>query len=482
MGVRDVPLNPAQLEVLAWVRDGCQADVYQDWSHRITARALDNRGLVTVKGHGGAWTAKLTEDGRYYLSNGSYPPREPPAIDAKPQKTAVTRAAPAEKRPERPRPERPAQSAREPKARKTGPVDQMMTALNDSVEHQILVPARDEARYRQLSAAAKRFGRIADGMQLTFARTWDGGASMLRIALEPLPAWQTAILQPLPVSARLREPADVVRDLMESETFPVTGDPRKRALRLLDALVTGARERDMTVTALLNQPIRRDSYASGGPHRDEVRFAIGEDEFRIWFTQATLHKPHEPTDREIARARRGYLFPDTDDVPDEHLGITLEGHGGTFWGSKWADTDEHRLEEDLAQILEEIRLRHESLIRQREEAREHEAQQEREWEAARERAVVRYRRQFLIDAMHAQSAKWEQASGLRRYAEAIRAEGQHLEGEARDQAMEWAAQIEAQAELADPLPAAAKVPEIPEPSPEQLKPFMGSWSAYGPHR
>ena len=231
MGVRNVPLNPTQIEVLAWVRDGCATGVYEDWSHRITARALHNRVLVTVKGRGINWTASLTEDGTYYLDHGDYPsaPANSPAKDKEPPRT------PANDGPTPPESERSAPRKREkpqPMAWKQGPVDQLMVSLNESEEHQILVPYQDEARYRQLAGSAKRFGRIPEGMRLSFDRQRIDGAMMLRITLEPLPAWQMAVLDPVPVSRQLRDPSDVVRELLDSETYSVAGEPRKRALRL----------------------------------------------------------------------------------------------------------------------------------------------------------------------------------------------------------------------------------------------------------
>ncbi len=74
---RSVPLNAVQLEVLNWVKDGCPEDVYSDWSHRVSARALHNRGLIEVRGRGEKWSAALTDDGRYYLEHDSYPDEAP---------------------------------------------------------------------------------------------------------------------------------------------------------------------------------------------------------------------------------------------------------------------------------------------------------------------------------------------------------------------------------------------------------------------
>ncbi|MBB5979893.1 hypothetical protein HDA44_003234 [Kribbella solani] len=95
MAIRDAPLNPVQLEVLAWVRDGCADGVYEDFSHRVTARALHNRGLLEVGGHGVNWIASLTEDGAHYLEHGAYP-----AGKSHPRRTKLS-ARPTAKRPPR---------------------------------------------------------------------------------------------------------------------------------------------------------------------------------------------------------------------------------------------------------------------------------------------------------------------------------------------------------------------------------------------
>ena len=62
---RPQSLNAAQVQVLAWIRDGCPDGVYPDgYSHRLSARALASRGLVKISGHGDLWRAELTDKGR----------------------------------------------------------------------------------------------------------------------------------------------------------------------------------------------------------------------------------------------------------------------------------------------------------------------------------------------------------------------------------------------------------------------------------
>lgn len=59
-------LNSAQIAVLEWIKAGSPDGVYPkgDFGHRISARALQSRGLVQVSGHGARWRAQLTERGK----------------------------------------------------------------------------------------------------------------------------------------------------------------------------------------------------------------------------------------------------------------------------------------------------------------------------------------------------------------------------------------------------------------------------------
>lgn len=466
--------------VLTWVRDGCAADVYGDWSHRVSARALHNRGLIKVSGHGPDWSATLTDDGRYYLEHDSYPnevqdhsadsPQPSSIADPRRSNEPATRRA-ASQSSSRKR-SKSAASTKQP-----GKTEQLLLALDAADGHRLVVPRNEEATYRRLASLAKGRGLIPDGMQLTIA--W-ASRDQSSVTLEPLPEWQTRILAPIPVPGRLHNPSDVTAALSESDSFQVAGAPRKRALRLAEALTVAARDRGMSVRTVLNQPLNPSYSYRDGPRRDEIEFAIERDSFRLSFTQQTLKKPHEPTQREIARVQRGFLFPDYDDVPAQQLGLVLDGEGGTFWANSWHDTDEHALEEDLAQILEEIRLRREHSVELRKVEHEREIARRQQEDKDRTSAEAEYRKRFVADAMKDQAKNWEEAGRLRRYAAAIRDLAAACADQQRDDALEWAAQVEAEASRLDPLPHAAKPPEIPDPSYSDLSPFMRSRSSFGP--
>lgn len=475
MSDKNASLNPPQMQLLSWVREGCPDGVYNDWSHRISARALHNRGFIVVKGRGAAWFAMITANGLQLLDHDTF---QPDTVNPTESTTDKGKQSPVSTLPT----SEPilqssvtTQKSISPKTKMPGPMDQMMAALHEAEGHRLLIASAHESRYRQLAGAAKRFGRIPDGMQISF--TWTENRQYA-LALEPLPAWQTKVLEPIPVPRHLHDPSSIVVALMESDTFRVVGSPRKRALRLAEAIVSQAQERGMVLDVLLNQPVNRDNYRRDSPRHDEIELRVGQDHFRLWFTQATLQIPHQPTKREISRVQHGFLFPDFDDVPDEKLGIVLDGKGEPFWASAWKDREDHRLEDDLAQILEEIWLRHQRLVEQRRVDQEKYEARQRALEDDRVRAMTKYHKHFVIEAMKKQAEDWERAVLLRKYAEAVRAEAEGVEDDERDQARSWALQIEAQAEIYDPLPDAAKIPEIPEPSDSDLAKFMSSRGTY----
>ncbi|WP_033293631.1 hypothetical protein [Amycolatopsis jejuensis] len=366
---------------------------------------------------------------------------------------------------------------RKPVSRKTGPVDQLMRSLQDADDHRVLAPADHAAKYRQLAATAKRFGRVPAGNRLGFEYCRQDSKYRLAITLGPLPGWQTTQLTRT-MSEAPTDPSDVVLEIMELEDFPVQGAQRNRAFHLLDALVRGARATGMAVSLQTERHTR--GYAGRSSHANEIRFAVDRDEAWLRFTQATLRVPHEPTERELKQARQGYMFPDFDEVPDEHLGIVLAGAGGRFWADSWKDTDDHRLEDDLVEILEEIRLRHGSLAMQRAAAEERQRQAElqraeraRQQAAAEERAAIAHREHLIDEEARDQARRWTEASQLRAYAAEVRQHASSLAAERRAHALYWADRVTKVADVMDPFPDRAVRPDaLGKPTASELQAFM----------
>lgn len=66
-------VNERQRDILRWIAEGCPDRDWPDETHKHSARALANRGLVRVSRAGGRWTAVLTDDGQHFHQHGEYP-------------------------------------------------------------------------------------------------------------------------------------------------------------------------------------------------------------------------------------------------------------------------------------------------------------------------------------------------------------------------------------------------------------------------
>ena len=66
-------LTKRQAEILTWIGEGCPERDWPDYTHRTTAKVLQNHGLVKVKGRGSRWSATMTEKGQAVLAGGASP-------------------------------------------------------------------------------------------------------------------------------------------------------------------------------------------------------------------------------------------------------------------------------------------------------------------------------------------------------------------------------------------------------------------------
>lgn len=473
------PLNDQQLEVLAWIRDGAPAESYEDYRPRIVARALHNRNLVEVRGHGPNWSATLTDKGRFYLEHGDYPPA--------PAETPPTAQRPVPPRtPRQPRKDAPGSTSNEPAAKrapqpkKVGPTDAMMTALLEAPDHRIAIELDQVQRYRLLAGTAERYKKIPEGMQVTVESDWPTRSA--HVTLEPLPEWRTRILDPIMVPETLHSPSDVVKSLKDREDFTIRVAEKRRALRLVQAFVLAARERGYKVAAV--RAPRRDRWGyvqRTDDNTGHMKVELGPDECRLSIYQIKDRVEHVATKSELARAGKGWALPQWDYLPTEKLGIRIDLDRYKFWGETWVDREDRSLEEALPQILQELELRHDASEAQRAAEERDRLDRERRWEIARANAVVELTEHHRGEVLLKQVKRWRKAAEIRTYlGELGHHIEQNLEGQARLDALEWAAWIQQYLERIDPLQAALKLPEPPDPTPSALEPFMRGWSPYGP--
>ncbi|WP_326624789.1 MULTISPECIES: hypothetical protein [unclassified Streptomyces] len=191
---------------------------------------------------------------------------------------------------------------------------------------------------------------------------------------------------------------------------------------------------------------------------------------------------HVATEKELAAAKKDswVRIPRFDYTPSERLRFVLSG-GQPHRASEWADTPGRSLEEQLAEIAQEVTLRAEAAERRRQDEIEAARQKRIRWEAAMEEARIRYAEAYRIRHFEAQEAAWRHATRLTEYVSTVRARVEAMPpGQARTDAEAWISWAATTVERLDPLSSPPRLPDVPEPRADDLRPFLGHWSPYGP--
>ncbi len=415
------------------------------------------------------WKVSLTKDGVHYLEHGDYPPQEQRLLPALSTLETPRRSGST-----------PAPASQKPKVRGKGPTVAMMEALLASSDKRIEIEYDEHRRYEQLAKTAERFNKIPEGMQVTVESDWRKKIAF--VWLHPLPEWRIRVLDPVTVPASLHGASEVIKKLRVREDFEISPGEKNRALRLAQALVAEAERRGHS--ARLIKPPSKDRWGyvqKQDRNQGHFMLVLGPDEYRLSIIQIEERKEHIASKSELARAGRGYVVPQWDYIPTERLIIRIETHGVSFWGREWKDATGNFLEGCLAQLLQELELRHEAEEGRRESAERARIEREGQWEVARERAVHDLIESHRSDELLKQVKKWKKAAEIRTYVEAIeRQASTYPDEELRRSALEWAQWARVQADRIDPLLKRLRLPKDPEFTEKALQPFMGRWSAYGP--
>lgn len=457
--------------MLQWVGAGCPAGVWETSSYKTTCQALQNRGLVTISRKGGQWNVALTSVGQHYLAHGTYPPR-----GTRSQKTqAATPQPPSNRAQETPAAVRKPSPPPQPRVTFTEQLLQELAEAGGRIVKSGSGP--DSANWPSRIAAARRSGRIPETKELYGG--WCRGG--YEINLVDIPAWRLAVLEPVPVPSRLVRPHPVVRAMQnERQPLGLTKPVQGRALRLIQALIAAAENDGHSSSAGQTgfaPPSHRRRRAS--PH-----FSITAQGQTVGFLVLQEQDRTEPvaTEKELTEAKKysWVRIPRFDYTPSEHLRFVLSG-GQPHRASEWADTLGRSLEEQLAEIAQEVALRGEAAERRRLDEIEAARQKRVRWEAAMEGARVRYAEVYRVRHLEAQEAAWRHATRLTEYVSAVRTRIEAMPpGKARTEAEAWVSWAADTVERLDPLETPPQLPDIPEPRADDLKPFLGRLSPYGP--
>ncbi|MCE5203980.1 MAG: hypothetical protein LLG24_07210, partial [Actinomycetia bacterium] len=147
---------------------------------------------------------------------------------------------------------------------------------------------------------------------------------------------------------------------------------------------------------------------------------------------------------------------------------------------RWADRQRWTVEEKLGQVVDEIEARTVLAREDRIERERKEAERQVRIQAAVQEATLLLRESHRRDVFLAQVEQWHSANHIREFLAAMETAVTRLpDSDSRVEALEWMQWCQSCAVALDPLEAAIRLPEDPEPSEEKLRPFLPDWMRRG---
>ncbi|MFH9397465.1 hypothetical protein [Streptomyces sp. NPDC017556] len=449
-------LNERQQTVLDWVGQGCPDGVWQDSTYKVSAQALQSRGLIKVTKRRGHWSANLTDRGRQHLTDHRICPVE---------QNAAPPAQPSRK----PAPPRPKTA---PRAR-TNYTDQLLEELaaNDGCLIKPIEPGPHSVNWTSRVNTARKSGKIPRTQELHAYRTHRG----YEIKLVDIPAWRLAELTPLPVLARLTKPHSLVAALQQRpQPMGLTKPIQGRALRIIQALIIATESPGHKAALGTTQgaplPHRR---RSAPPHFTITAQAECID---VLVLQEHDHSKHIPTDKERTDAEKHtwMRIPRYDYTPANRLRFILRG-GTPHRGSEWTDLDGRPLEDQLAEIAQEVDLRGEAAEQRwrADEQAQEAARQNRE--TALHQAHAAYAHAYRVEHLEKQADAWHEAKRLTEFVTAVRDHATSLPpGQERTEIEVWLAFADAHLQQLTKATSTPKLPTPPHPSRADLEPYLAT--------
>ncbi|MGF6886353.1 hypothetical protein ABIA39_000320 [Nocardia sp. GAS34] len=456
------------LEVLRVIAAGGRGDDAES-ALKVSARALEARGLVLVTRRGG-WSAEVTDAGRFYLEHGHHPDRpaddgQPRAVDAK-----VRVRKPKQAMPEPKRRSAPAATVRVAKDRRAAAAKLVADLVNGG--RLVVERPSDEsvAEWRKIVDFAKRHGMVPTGHTLVRRRTYLGALEIVLVAgthPNSNPAKSDQARRVL-VPERVDELHPLLVGLPDlAAVFHISASLVPRSQRIMHTILVEAAARGYAVDWAQNRSDGAEITACN------LVFCVSlaeESEER-----EVLPDPDESNGRKVYEWQR--FRPVKRVVPSGRLVLSLTQVGDTNYPYSrwWADRKRWCVEDRVSSLLDAVPLRVREVEDRHAAAEEAAARRRRDWEAAMDRARAQLAEDTRISALDKQLADWQRAQAIRAFCAAC--EQQTGAEVAVDGWLQWCREY---ADRLDPaLNGTATSPEIDMKS-ENLRPYLRHWSPYGP--
>ncbi|MDN4478646.1 hypothetical protein QQX10_10640 [Demequina sp. SYSU T00039] len=458
----DNRLNAHQIAVLEWVRAGCPEDgAGSGSSYRLSARALESRGLVKIRGRGSTWRIELTDAGRAWTQPTKGGPTAPKRSTALPLAGRGTGTR--------------SELHGTPPSGSVNP-DELLAEVIAAGGALDLVGEVDEALYRSVVKRALKSSARPRGKRLDLEYT--GGFLQRRWAVKLVDYFEDLVDErAVVVPARVGKYHPVIREFLDDKKqVAVTRAAAPRAGRILEALVraivesggTVERERDRTSLHGVPSSAYRLRATAGSGHVFVVH--ISERRKRV------THEVPESERRYSFAPSRVYEY-----VPTGELTVGVSPVRDASTRSAVTDGARALVEVRLGELMRTLEV--ECMYR---DLRARKADLERQarllrWEVAMERARAAFREDYERRHLNALASRWEEAMRLRSFVDAMTKRASENGSEPAADATAALARASAIADSLDPTSRLESVLcEIPEPKPDNLTPFLGGLSPYGP--
>lgn len=438
-------LTPKQIAVLEWVRDGTPDGVFDEgYDHRITARALERRGLVSIAGRGGTWRATLTTNGRLWLNAPVIAADDSDLSDA----------------------------------------DALLEDVAQAEGTLVLPDGFDLARYERLIKQSMKSASRPHGQRLVLQRQGGWRSTTWAIVYADYLS-DLVVKQDVAVPERVSKYHPAVRAYLDDKDHHnVSKQHLTRAARLLHAIAAEALRRGLTVPAPpatartrgkipdTTKPAHLHLVAATGTYAVTIKEIPGRGGAVIEYT--TRYDSRQPA----WLTRRQTHF-----ISTGRLELTLNGPGTPYDGNTIRDAKRSTVEDRLADFFAALDTAILQANATEAAAKRQQEQRQRDWEAAREKARLQFIRTKRWEHFTSLAADSAAIDKYRLFLERAITTATALPEEERAEALSYLEGMRSTIDELDPLTLPTSiVPTIADPTPGDLKPFMQGLNPWGPDR
>lgn len=457
MGRSNNYLSVAQFDLLQWVAAGCEDGVYESRSHRVSARALHNRGFLRVSGSGETWAVEITAEGTRRLQE------EVKRIEAERERALR---------------EEQARAARELEEQQLR--DRAVQMLNEVVAaggRLDLGPGADPDDIQRMRVSLGGSEHLPDRQRLAQEPTRMDPVLGVTVYLEP--DFKALIaMRSFDIPRQLRNPHPAVVDFQNKKAL-VSKAEIGRAARFLQGFISAASE----VGWKIPPKMRHWSRASGDPVPDlslrlpsrEVFVTVRELDQRGRRVQAFVTETDYYTRKTRTSANSNF-----------QASGKLELKVTKMWTDdailSVSDSTDTPLEEQLPALIHILEIAEaEADWVSQEEKRRSEIRQVR-WEEVKKEAFAKLTYERNAEMLSDQLERRQAAATMRAYADEVRAHAELLSDPDSGEARKWSAWIRQHADSTDPINGPLRLLSVTSASHADLEPHMGGWSTYSAHR